>query len=328
MSKPPITTADFHAPWHVLGAGAIGGLWALRLAIAGIPVTLIAHGNTQRTAHSTRTLSLQNGTFTVKHTFPQVQASSSGEISRLLVATKAGVTVAALAPLLPQLPTGATVLFLQNGMGTEEALQAARPDLGVLNAITTDGVFRQGKDQLVQAGHGEAWLGCNNVRDTENALAIAAALSSTGWPVHFATDIRWRRWQKLAMNCAINPLTARYHCRNGELLEKPEALALMREVCTEVASVMRAEGLSTDSEQLFWLACQTAEKTAANISSMRADVDAGRATEIDFLNGYLLRCAAAHGIAVPLNSALCAEVLAIKPGDERLKSLGLPNASP
>ena len=310
MSKPSIITFD--TSWHVLGAGAIGGLWALRLAATGIPVTLIAHDNARRNANPTRTLSLQDGSHTVKHTFPQVSATSSREISRLLVATKAGVTAAALAPLLPRLPAGAIVLFLQNGMGVEDDLQATRTDLGVLNAITTDGVFRQDKDELVQAGHGETWLGCNDIGDAENALAIAAALSSTGWPVHFAADIRLRRWQKLAMNCAINPLTARYHCRNGELLEKPEALAVMRGVCTEVASVMRAEGLSTDSEQLFWLACQTAEKTAANISSMRADVEAGRATEIDFLNGYLLRRAAAHGIAAPLNSALCTEVMAMR----------------
>lgn len=300
-------------PWHVLGAGAIGGLWAQRLAAAGIPVTLI----TQRDTGLSRTLSLQDGECTSSQTFPQVNAASTGKISRLLVATKAGITTEALAPLLPQLATGATVLLLQNGMGTEELLQVERPDLCVLNGITTDGVFRQSPDKLVQAGHGETLLGCRRSKDEETARTVAAILAGTGWPVHFAPDMWQRRWQKLAMNCAINPLTARYRCRNGELLENPEALAVMRLVCTEVAQVMQAEGLSADGGQLFRLACRTAEKTAANISSMRTDVEAGRPTEIDFLNGYLLRRAAAHGIAVPANSALCAEIMAMSPAKAR-----------
>lgn len=291
----------------MLGAGAIGGLWALRLAEAGIAVTLIAHNNSA----ARRTLSLQDGERVIRHSFPQVVPEHCGKISRLLVATKAGITAEALAPLLPQLPAGAIVLLLQNGMGTEEPLRAARPDLCVLSAITTDGVFRQDKDVLVHAGHGETWLGCNDQSHEKIAKSISVTLSSTGHPVHFAADIKLRRWQKLAMNCAINPLTARYRCRNGELLEKPEALAAMLGICVEVAKVMQAEGMNTSSEQLFQLACQAAEKTAANTSSMRADVEAGRTTEINFLNGYLLRRAATYGIAVPANSALCAEIQAL-----------------
>jgi len=299
--------------WHVLGAGAIGGLWALRMASAGIHVTLLTHDNT---AAPSRKLLLQDGSSTLEHTFKQASTESSGDISCLLVTTKAGITTTALAPLLPHLPTGAIVLLLQNGMGTEDTLQAQRPDLCVLNAITTDGVFRRGKDDLVQAGHGETWLGSMHRRDEENARAIATTLSQTGWPVHFAPDIRLRRWQKLAMNCAINPLTARYHCRNGELLDKPEALATMLGICTEVAAVMQAEGMNADSEALFRLACEGAAKTAANISSMRADVEAGRRTEIAFLNGYLLSRAVPHGIATPVNSTLCAEILAMSPPEK------------
>ncbi|MDI1300290.1 MAG: ketopantoate reductase family protein [bacterium] len=312
MSHPAPESACAAAdvtPWHVLGAGAIGGLWALRMAAVGIPVTLIAHGD----AGASRTLSLQDGEHTSSHTFPQISAASAGDIARLLVATKAGITRAALAPLLPQLRPGSIILLLQNGMGTEDLLCAEHPDLCILNGITTDGIFREGKDRLVQAGHGETWLGCHHRNDEANAKAIAASLSGNAWPVHFVPDIQQRRWQKLAMNCAINPLTALYRCRNGELLEKPDALATMRHICTEAALVMRAEGLDADSETLFKAACETARKTAANISSMRADVDAGRPTEIDFINGYLLRRAAAHGIAVPANSALCAGIAAMSP---------------
>jgi 2-dehydropantoate 2-reductase len=310
MSAPSITPA---APWHILGAGAIGGLWAMRLAAAGIGVTLLNHNDTR----PTRTITLQDGAQHSSHSFPQLSADNylerchAGEISRLLVCTKACNSTAALTALLPLLGDDACVVFLQNGMGTEDALRALRPHLCLLNAITSDGVFRPDKDRLIHAGHGETWLGCSDPAHEKIAKAIATTLSSTGWPVQFSAGILQRRWQKLAINCAINPLTARYHCRNGELLKNPDAVAAIHSICTEVALVMRAEGLSADAEKLFELARQTAEKTAANISSMRADVDAGRCTEIDFMNGYLLRRANAHGIAVPVNKALCAEIQAL-----------------
>lgn len=310
-SLQQMTTPTQNMHWLILGAGAIGGLWAMRLAAAGIPVTLLARKDRQ----PTRTLFLQDGTQHCSHCFPQCSTEHAGKIDRLLICTKASTSAEALAPLLPQLSREACVIFLQNGMGNEDALRTLRPDLRVLNAITSDGVFRPEKNQLVQAGHGETWLACRDPAHEKTAQAIAAILSSTGWPVYFSADILQRRWQKLAINCAINPLTVRYHCRNGELLKKPDAVATMRNICAEVALVMHAEGLNTKAEQLFQLACQTAEKTANNISSMRADIDAGRCTEIDFMNGYVLRRANAHGIAVPVNKALCAEIqaLATKP---------------
>jgi 2-dehydropantoate 2-reductase len=289
-------------PWHLLGAGAIGGLWALRLAARGLPVTLLARdGDT-----AARTLCLHDGDEVLQSTLPQCPATEA-VIDRLLVSCKAHVTQEALAPLLPQLSAGTTVLLLQNGMGIDDWLCATRPDLAVLVAITTDGVFRRDRDTLVLAGHGETLLGAARDRDMNVAREIAAELG-----MRFAPDIRLRRWHKLAMNCAINPLTARYRCRNGELLQHPEALATMQAVCAEIAAVMQAEGLSATAGELFTLATGAAEKTAGNISSMRADVEAGRATEIGFLNGYVVACAARHGLAAPVNAGLVEMVFGLR----------------
>lgn len=285
--------------WHVLGAGAIGSLWALRLAARGVPVVLLAHGD----AAPQRTLQLQDGEGRQAHTFAQRSASAPGPVEHLLVCTKSHLTLAAMTPLLSSLPAGVPVVLLQNGMGAEDELAAQRPDLCLLPAITTDGVWRRDRDTLVLAGHGDTWLGELRHEDSTRAQAIATELGMA-----FAPDIARRRWLKLAMNCAINPLTARYRCRNGELLHKPEALAVMREVCGEVAAVMRAEGLAADAEELFRLACAAAEKTSANISSMRADIEAGRRTEIEYLNGYIVRRAQQHGLAAPVNAELREEV--------------------
>src|SRR5690606_19506755 len=153
-------------------------------------------------------------------------------------------------------------------------------------------------------GLGETFIGAAETANRTTARALAESLNDERWPVHFDADIKKRRWLKLAMNCAINPLTAIYRCKNGELLEKPEALATMLTLCAEVAEVMVAEGMATDTETLFKAVCTAAEKTAANISSMHADVAAGRETEIAFINGHVLTRARHHGLSVPANTAL------------------------
>lgn len=307
MKTPTSPDTPENPAWHVLGAGAIGGLWALRMARLGIPVTLLAHGSSS----GTRTLSIEEKSGTFSQHFPEVSAADSNVITHLLVCTKAQLTASAITPLLTRLHNGATVLLLQNGMGQEDCLQQERPDLCLLTGSSTDGVWRRDRDHLVQAGLGETFIGAARTNDAATARTLVASLQDECWPVHFDADIRQRRWLKLAMNCAINPLTAIYRCRNGELLEKPEALATMLSVCAEVAEVMKAEGMATDTETLFKAVCAAAEKTAANISSMHADVAAGRETEIAFINGYVLARAAAHGIAVPTNQSLLNSISAL-----------------
>lgn len=307
MKTPTSPDSPATPSWHVLGAGAIGGLWALRMARLAMPVTLLAHGSST----GTRTLSIEEKSGIFSHSFPEVSATDSAVITHLLVCTKAQLTASAITPLLTRLQNGATVLLLQNGMGQEDCLQQERPDFCLLTGSSTDGVWRRDRDHLVQAGLGETFIGAARTDDEAAARALAASLQDKHWPVHFDADIRQRRWLKLAMNCAINPLTAIYRCRNGELLEKPEALATMLSVCAEVAAVMNAEGMSADTDSLFNAVCAAAEKTAANISSMHADVAAGRETEISFINGYVLAKAKAHGIAVPANAAMIERILAL-----------------
>lgn len=295
-------STEVPAAWHVLGAGSIGGLQALRLAGRGIGVRLVGRDDAPA-----RRLTLADGSLLLEHEFTQVAPTAPGPVARLLVATKAPATRAALLPLLPFLDAGTPVVLLQNGMGVEEWLTGLRPDLCVLCAITTDGVFRRDRDSLVLAGKGETVIGAARNVDGARVALIAGELGMT--PVD---DIHARRWRKLAINCAINPLTALYRCRNGELLERPGALARMRAACAEVAAVMTAEGLPASADDLFDQARATAAQTAANLSSMRSDADAGRETEILFLNGHVAACGRRHGIATPENDRLVAEVLALR----------------
>ncbi|MDO8266657.1 MAG: 2-dehydropantoate 2-reductase [Moraxellaceae bacterium] len=296
--------------WHILGAGAIGGLWALRLHSIGCRVTLVERAPLSPERH----LQLTDNSHTSCHDFPVVAANAAIlPLSPLLITTKASDTLAALTPLLPRLNAGDTVLLLQNGMGIDDWLRQQRPDLQILTAITTDGVFRPTRDHLVMAGHGETLIGGDTAVEQEAALQIARQWQKTGEAVQAVADIQRRRWQKLAINCAINPLTTRYRCCNGALLDMPEALFAMQSICAEVAVVMRLEGHPASTASLFDAACAVARQTGTNTSSMLADVQAKRPTEIDFMNGHIVTMARKHGIDTPANARITAEVRALHP---------------
>lgn len=293
--------------WHILGVGAIGGLWALRLQAIGCHVTLLDH----RPAAPTRLLCLQADGRRYCHEFACRAAAIP--LPPLLVTTKAASTKAALAPLLNLLAPGDIVVLLQNGMGVDEWLQTERPDLCVITGITTDGVFRKSRDELVLAGRGSTRLGGESPASHQVAVHIAQQWSTTGADVSATPDIRRERWLKLAVNCAINPLTALHRCRNGELANHPDALSTMAEVCREVAAVMRAEGIEASADALYERVLDVARRTAANTSSMLADVLAGKSTEVDFMNGHVVAVAARHGLVAPANARLLAAIRALQP---------------
>ena len=151
-------------------------------------------------------------------------------------------------------------------------------------------------------GKGETWLGpVNEAARAHAALAdeLALALGQAGWD----EQILQRQWQKLAINCAINPLTALHKLKNGELAG-PRFADALQQVCVEVADVMSAQGIATTAEELLRRVMTVVELTADNYSSMCQDMELGRETEIEAITGFLLAKAAEHGIAVPVNQGL------------------------
>lgn len=103
----------------------------------------------------------------------------------------------------------------------------------------------------------------------------------------------------------INPLTALKDCRNGDLRDFPQEIGA---ICHEVAAVMQREGIHTSAENLLLYVNQVIESTADNISSMLQDIRAQRHTEIDYITGFLLNRARAHGLSVPENARLFEQV--------------------
>jgi 2-dehydropantoate 2-reductase len=196
---------------------------------------------------------------------------------------------------------------MQNGMGAWQSLQAQYPCSHIVLATTTEGANRPAPGIVVHAGRGETFIGALGPDGRHSASVVSRDWSATQLTVHEDLNILPRLWQKLAINCAINPLTALYDCPNGELLNHPAALEQMQQVCKEVEQVM---GLALDQETsgLFELAKTIAGKTANNISSMLQDVRKLQSTEIDYITGYLLSEAQRLGVECPRNEQLFTQV--------------------
>ncbi|MCW2487501.1 2-dehydropantoate 2-reductase [Candidatus Symbiopectobacterium sp. NZEC127] len=223
----------------------------------------------------------------------------------LLVTLKAWQVSDAVSALLPTIDPDCTILLLHNGMGTREELPVLTQAL--LQGVTTHAA-RRDATLVVHVAGGTTHIGAitsGNSRgavphsDTHSALAalLHQALPDVAWYNNIAVTC----WRKLAANCVINPLTVLYNCKNGALSAYPEQIDLL---CREIVRVMEREGHPDSLEQVKLYVEQLIQNTAENTSSMLQDIRAQRHTEIDYITGYLLQRARAHGLTLPENSRL------------------------
>lgn len=281
-------------PWHILGAGSLGTLWATRLARAGVPVRLILR-NEARLADYRAGQGLTLVEQGVEQTYPVVGETpdSPEPIHRLLVACKAYDAQSAIAQLHPRLAPDAELILLQNGLGSQDAVAAQVPLARCIYASSTEGAFREGDWRVVFAGHGYTWLGdASHPRPPLWLNDLQAASIPHDW----ASDILTRLWRKLALNCAINPLTVLYQCRNGGLQAHACEVATL---CAELAELLECCGQPAAAQDLHSEVQRVIQATAANYSSMHQDVANHRRTEISYLLGYACQAAARHQLVLP-----------------------------
>lgn len=300
--------------WHVLGAGSLGSLWATRLARAGLPVRMILRDEARLAAYSAQAgLTLNETGQRQTIAIPAQTVSADEPIQRLLVACKAYDAERAVADVAYRLTDKAEVLLLQNGLGSQDAVAAMIPNARCIFVSSTEGAYRDEDWSVVFAGQGFNWLG-----DTEHGAAPAwlNELEQAGIPHQWTTDILERLWRKLALNCAINPLTVLHQCRNGELQSHENEVTSL---CVELGHVLHCCGQPGAAEGLLDQVRQVIAATAANYSSMYQDVAQGRRTEIRYLLGHVCATAAAIDCPAPKLNQLRLRLI------EHLNVRGLPS---
>lgn len=300
----------------VAGPGCIGTVMAVYLENAGHTVMILDHDNA-RTAELRR----QGIALRVNSKTMQAHPGVLGPLDPLPEADLVLVTVKcpALADVgrrLADLEDSAVIVTLQNGLGVVEALteglghSAARHR--ILAAVTYQAANRDDDGTVRHVANLPTMI--DGRREYQPiAQAIAHLFREAGLPAEVDENLPLTIWRKLIANAAINPLSALAHLRNGQLLDRPPMLRRMQRLAAETAAVARAEGVAITDEEALELATSAARATADNISSMRQDVDAGRQTEIDFLNGAVVHLAALHSLSVPENEKIVGRINNISP---------------
>lgn len=282
----------------IVGLGAIGSLWGYHLHQA-------EHNINVWTRKKSKTVSLRlNDKPTITLTNNNLNALQQADL--IIVTVKAWQVYDALTPLLPHIHQESMIILMHNGMGAIQQLANIKQPL--LLATTTHGAYRPQQTQVLHTGIGKTQLGGANSLGAKCDF-LQPVLQHALPDVEWLDNIEQALWTKLAINCAINPLTALFDIRNGELAA-PEYQTQLQAIINEVVLVMLAEKIinsdqvASQAKQLHNTVAMVIQATANNYSSMHQDIVHQRTTEIDFITGYVVDMAKKHHISVPQNKRL------------------------
>lgn len=286
----------------VLGAGAVGCFYGGMLARAGHRVTLI--GRPQHVqVFQAQGLRMQTLAFdeTVQ-VAASTDASAVAGADLVLFAVKSPDTETAGAQMREHLQPGALVLCLQNGVDNAERLRAVLPGVHVAAAVVYVATEMAGPGHLRHHGRGELVI-----EPSPSSGHVAQALMAAGVPTEVSDNVRGALWAKLILNCAYNALSAVGRIAYGELVQQPGVTGVMRDVVGECRAVAAADGVSLPGD-VDAAVRRIAETMPSQYSSTAQDLMRGKPTEIDHLNGYVVRRGEALGVPTPANRVLWAVV--------------------
>ena len=226
----------------------------------------------------------------------------------LIVTTKAYDTEMAVQACRTLASRNTMVLTLQNGLGNLELLRTWKGS-NAFGGTTTIGANLVAPGKVRISGLGETVIGSD--LNPEGAKKICRLFRENGLAAQIQSDVNAAIWSKVAVSASINPLTAVLRIENGALLSGPMS-RMMMEVCREAVSVGVSNGAPLNLHAVMNRARAVAKDTAGNRSSMLQDVERGRRTEIDQINGAIWSLGDRLGSPAPLNKALWAMISSLE----------------
>jgi len=297
-------------PWPriaVVGAGAVGGYFGGLLARAGAPVVMIGRPPFVEAVK-------KNGLFLdTLHFQESVRVEASTELAAVRGAeivlfcvktTDNAATARAIAPLLAP---NALVLSFQNGVDNVEQIRAAAA-IEALPTVVYVAASVPEPGRVKHVGRGDLVFGPRN----EKTERVASLFSRANVPSKISDNIAGELWTKLIWNCALNAVSALGRAKYGQIAASADARKLVETVVDEVLTVARAADIHPpgleDPKAAIAGAFKIAVQMSEALSSTAQDMNRGKRTEIDSLNGYISRRGAEVGVPTPVNHALYALV--------------------
>jgi 2-dehydropantoate 2-reductase len=296
----------------VLGAGAVGSYFGAKLARAGHAVTLIGRPVHVAAIARDGVRVLEGGVEWQARVRASADPGAARDADVVLVTVKTPDTVDAARALAPHLRADACVVSLQNGVDNAARIAAALPQR-VYAAVVYVGTLMEGPGRVRHTGRGDLVIGApRGLAGRGDAHAdlqrIAAMFEAAGVACPIAPDIEAALWTKLTINCACNAISALGDARYGRMAASGDVRAVMEEAARETVAVARADGVMLDADALVASIWALAGAMAQQFSSTAQDIQRGKPTEIDALNGLVAQRGAELGIATPVNRTLHALV--------------------
>lgn len=282
----------------VMGAGAVGCYYGAMLARAGHAVVLVG-----RPAHveavAARGLRLETRAFDDHVPLAaSTDASAVRGADLVLFCVKSTDTEAAAAQIGPHLAPGALVLTLQNGVDNDARVRAVLPAHEVAAAVVYVATEMAGPGHVKHHGRGELVIAPS--RRSEEA---ARQLEAAGVPTQISDNVRGALWAKLILNCAYNALSAITQLPYGVLSQGRGVGEVLRDVVAECLAVAKAEGVEVPGDTAAAVR-GIAQTMPSQYSSTAQDLARGKLSEIDHLNGLVVRRGEALGVPTPANRVL------------------------
>ena len=275
----------------VLGAGAIGSIYGAFLSKKN-EVTLIGNEAHMKAVNS-KGLSISgdiNETFYLR---ADTKIREIPEKTLVILTTKAHDSAKAIEEIRKLLRKDTVILILQNGLGNEEIVKNAAGDkTKISRGITTMAA------ELLEPGKMRFWSGETIVEQNEYAEKISETFDKCTLKTRLSNDIKSEIWNKLVMNCVVNPLSTLFHVRNCEIVAD-SLKTVRRGIVKECVQVGNAEGIAFPDSLEEKIDNRISKYT--NFSSMYQDMMKRKKTEIDFLNGKIVEIGRKHHISTPVN---------------------------
>ena len=294
----------------VIGPGAMGCLFAARLKKAGYDVTLLDYIEERARQINHQGILVQGSNEEYRVKVPTVSGTVPTSPDLVLICVKSYKTRDAAQAIKKGIGPQTVLVTLQNGVGNVEVLQEIFGKERVLGGVTAEGATLLGPGKIRHAGQGDTIVGPG--RDSNGpAKKLVSAFNKAGFNSKSADHVDDLIWGKLIINVGINPLTAITRLKNGRLPDLPGTRMIMEEAVKEAVAVARAKGVDLPYPDPLARVIEVCHATAENVASMLQDVLNQRQTEIDAINGAIVREGNAMNIPTPVNLTLTSLVQAI-----------------
>ena len=289
-----------------IGAGAMGGLFGSLMTEAGLDVQLVDIWTEHVAEIEKNGLRIDNkgDIRRVKlDLFTDYRKTRPADL--VIIFVKGPQTAEAARAAAEIMAPDGVALTLQNGLGNADVMMDILAPEKVITGTTSYGSTVLGAGSIRHAGIGPTVIGPWAGADMDKVRAVAGVLTKAGIVTEVKEDVKALVWNKLMVNVGINAIVALTHIRNGNLLDLEITRELSRKAVEEGLAVAAKLGIGVMEdavEHTLWVA----EQTGLARASMGQDVDARRPTEIDTINGAIVRLGAEQGVDTPVNFALTA----------------------